>query len=166
MLHAVRIFPDDHDALADRASGPGHSAGGPAAARAGGQHGVGGERRVREPGGLCHHPGALQFLRCDARNDNGIFGNRAAGVRGVRQLRRAADDWRAGHDVSARQHGELLCVFHRRPCNARELFHSRRCGAGGLDLLFAAGDFDSDARPDCSGSSAWFFSSRHRCWAR
>jgi hypothetical protein len=56
----------------------------------------------------------LQFLRRDARHDHGVPGDRAAGVRGVRQLRRAADDRRAGHDVSARQHGELSGLFPRR----------------------------------------------------
>ena len=58
-----------------------------------------------------HFAGTLQFLRRDARDDHGVPGDRAAGVRRVRQLRRAADDWRAGHGVSARQHGELPGVF-------------------------------------------------------
>ena len=55
--------------------------------------------------------GPLQFLRRDARHDHGVSRRGAAGVRGVRQLRGAADDWRAGHGVSARQHGELPGVI-------------------------------------------------------
>ena len=90
--------------------------------------------------------GALQFLRRDARDDHGVSRRRAAGVRGVRQLRCAADDWRAGHGVPAHQHGELSGVFSRRPGHAGELLHSGRRGAGGLDLVFAAGHDDSDAR--------------------
>ena len=36
----------------------------------------------------------------------------------------------------------------RRRDHVRQLLHSRRRGPGGLDLLFAAGDVDSDRRPD------------------
>ena len=144
VLPAVRILPDDDDALADRASGHAGAADRAAAGKSS-RPGRGQGRDFARP---------LQFLRRDARNHHGVSGHRAAGVRGVRQLRRAADDRRAGHDVSARQHGELSGLFHRRRHHARELFHSGRRGAGGLDFLFAAGDHDSDPRPDCSGSSA------------
>ncbi len=99
--------------------------------------------------------GPLQFLRRDARDDHGLPGHRAAGLRRVRQLRRAAADRRAGHGVPAREHGELPGLCDRRRDHVRQLLHSRRRGAGGLDFLFAAGDVDSDATARPSGSSAW-----------
>jgi cytochrome c oxidase subunit 1 len=46
----------------------------------------------------------------------------------------------------AREHGELPVLRARRHRDAGELFHSRRRGAGGLDLLFAAGDLHSHGR--------------------
>ena len=54
------------------------------------------------------------------------------------------------------QHGELPGLFHRRHHHVRQLLHSGRRGAGGLDLLFAAGDFDSHRRADLLARSAWF----------
>ena len=39
--------------------------------------------------------------------------------------------------------------------DAGQLLHSRRRGAGGLDLVFAAGDVDSRRTARRSGSSAW-----------
>ena len=101
VLHAVWIFPDDADALADRASG-----------RAGaGDRAAAGKNPRPAGGGRRDFAGPLQFLRRDARHHHGVPRRGAAGVRGVRQLRRAADDRRAGHGVSAHQHGELSTRF-------------------------------------------------------
>ena len=48
-----------------------------------------------------------------------FLGDRAAGLRGVRQLRRAAPDRRAGHGLPADQHGQLLVLLPRRRDHAR-----------------------------------------------
>ena len=125
-----------------------------------------GENSRPAGGGRDHFAGTLQFIRGDARDDHGLSGDRAAGVRGLRQLRGADDDWGAGHGVSARQHGELPGIFSGRADHVRELFHSRRRGAGGLDVVFAAGDIRFRPTGNCSGSSAWCCSSIRRCWAR
>ena len=113
-----------------------------------------------------HFAGPLQFLRRDARHDHGVSGDRAAGVRGVRQLRRAAEIGAPDMafprvNMASYQAYVLGGVDH-----VRQLLHSRRRGAGGLDFLFAAGDVDPDATARRSGSSAWCSSSPRRCWAR
>ena len=143
VFFAVRIFPDADDALANRASG-----------HAGSHYRAAAGKSSRPTGGKRHHfARSLQFVRRDARDDHGVSRNRAAGICGVRQLRRAADDRRGGHGVSARQHGELSGVFSWRPGDVRELFHSGRRGASGLDFVFAAGDVASRRTDNYSGSS-------------
>src|SRR6185437_5667292 len=49
-----------------------------------------------------------------ARDHHGVSRDCAAGVCGVRELRGAADDWRARYGVPAREHGELSIVCGRR----------------------------------------------------
>jgi hypothetical protein len=54
-----------------------------------------------------HQPWGLQPAFYDARDDDDLSGGHA-GLDRVRQLLRAADDWRARHGVSALERHELL----------------------------------------------------------
>ena len=85
-----------------------------------------------------------------------FLGIDAAGVRGVRQLRRAADDRRAGHDVSARQTWRAITrYFIGGLVMLVSFFIPGRRGAGGLDVLSPRWrQSDSGPTASFSGSSA------------
>ena len=99
---ALRLLPDDADALAARLPGR-------ARCRCIGT--LLGEARM--PGGV-DAARVLQRARRDARHDHGVPRRRAAGGRRLRQLRAAAADRRAGHGVPALNMASYWSLLRRR----------------------------------------------------